>query len=497
MATYEQEIELFEKKYGITVDFDVLNVEANRFQYLDDNLFEKGTRDLNSFRYKSYFTQLLNSYVYKKTDITFGEANYSLSELSLFQFIDDYERLMKAKHEANPEDKRKRADFEGLKDQMLGIAKECTKKFDTSLGNIWAYKLTHDKMKYDDFQRFVESELKDVMYGKDLPKYSESIANIYTAQIAMQKAWKDTSIFQIVIHPIDSIRQYLLLGKLNKSVDYFKSLGENCPTEGNFISGSMLKDTLDEVRKFEEQNKPKKETKPEKESNLANSNKESVNADKPLVADGKIKCWKDSDNLFRDPKVSEDYQKRFYGMLGEYKDEWMREHAAFNVFNSMRIMSDMLWEEFDGLSGKIGNVVIPRTDAEREAYIQNRARIGAENIYKVIGDSNMTVAQKLIMAQKVANIGLTEFSPVAAYSKYAQYGDNYFINNATPDDIRNLTGYEGDVNELIHDVKVGLGIEKEQIPNIIDDVNNVNTDVKAPVITGNDNSKVIESQIKN
>ena len=76
--------------------------------------------------------------------------------------------------------------------------------------------------------------------------------------------------------------------------------------------------------------------------------------------------------------------------------------------------------------------------------------------------SNMTIGDKLVATQEIIDIAFNSFTPVATDPKLARYGDNYCIRSMDAEEIQELTGYKGDVDELMNNVKIGLGIIKEK-----------------------------------
>ena len=76
--------------------------------------------------------------------------------------------------------------------------------------------------------------------------------------------------------------------------------------------------------------------------------------------------------------------------------------------------------------------------------------------------SEMTIGDKLVATQEIIDIAFNSFTPVATDPKLARYGDNYCIRSMDAEEIQELTGYKGDVDELMNNVKVGLGIIKEK-----------------------------------
>ena len=99
----------------------------------------------------------------------------------------------------------------------------------------------------------------------------------------------------------------------------------------------------------------------------------------------------------------------------------------------------------------------------------NNMQVDAKNMFKFVYNhlnnniSKMNVGDKLVAAQRMTDLTLNTFSPVAADSKLARYGDNFAIKNMDDEDIQKLTGYSGDVESLMNEVKTELGIFKENV----------------------------------
>jgi hypothetical protein len=83
----------------------------------------------------------------------------------------------------------------------------------------------------------------------------------------------------------------------------------------------------------------------------------------------------------------------------------------------------------------------------------------------------MNVAQKLVAAQQITDVILEIYSPVGANTEYAQYSKNFCVQNMSAEDIQAMTGYEDSFDELMTEVKVGLGLVENVIfdENIFDD----------------------------
>ena len=61
---------------------------------------------------------------------------------------------------------------------------------------------------------------------------------------------------------------------------------------------------------------------------------------------------------------------------------------------------------------------------------------------------------------------LSTYSPAATNPSLAQYNDNYGIQKMNVENIKELTGFKGDVNELMDSVKTELGIGKSEMDGI-------------------------------
>lgn len=99
----------------------------------------------------------------------------------------------------------------------------------------------------------------------------------------------------------------------------------------------------------------------------------------------------------------------------------------------------------------------------------NDMQANAKNMFKFVYNhlnSNipkMNVGDKLVAAQKMTDLTLNTFSPVAADPNLARYGDNFAIKSMDDEDIQKITNYSGDVESLMKQVKSELGISKENV----------------------------------
>ena len=99
----------------------------------------------------------------------------------------------------------------------------------------------------------------------------------------------------------------------------------------------------------------------------------------------------------------------------------------------------------------------------------NDMQANAKNMFKFVYNHlnnnihKMNVGDKLVAAQKMTDLTLNTFSPVATDPKLARYGDNFAIKSMDDEDIQKITQYSGDVESLMNEVKTELGIFKENV----------------------------------
>jgi hypothetical protein len=99
----------------------------------------------------------------------------------------------------------------------------------------------------------------------------------------------------------------------------------------------------------------------------------------------------------------------------------------------------------------------------------NDMQVNAKKMFKVVYNHlnnnirEMNVGDKLVAAQRMTDLTLNTFSPVAADPKLARYGDNFAIKSMDDEDIQKITNYSGDVESLMKQVKSELGISKENV----------------------------------
>ena len=222
----EEKINLFQKKYDVTVSFENVERMMLKFKHLNNFLFEKKDEHPNRTRYNAGLIYLLTQHIENKVRMAQG-ASYDLSKLNLVDFIRDYEDVMQAKHIEEKGAEVERARFEGLTpNQLVKHIKTATKKYDKHLSQIWSDRLLSGEMKLSDLKAVTNAEIQTVANNPESPV---SAKNVFLAKQALSQVCEERGVFWMIFHPIQYVQEkkYLkaLTAKVNEYVEEGKLLG--------------------------------------------------------------------------------------------------------------------------------------------------------------------------------------------------------------------------------------------------------------------------------
>ena len=218
--------------------------------------------------------------------------------------------------------------------------------------------------------------------------------------------------------------------------------------EPNEEENEAEKEDKKEVKK-EDKKEVKKEVKEEVKKEVNKAVNKEVN--KEVIKEGEGLDWivrptKQSDvgKLFKDGKVYNAVSRKFAEIL---------KCAGVTNTNLVATGGNIL----RSLERNIGNTW--SSPEKMHGYAKDMFK----NAYYEINTSmrKASVGDKLVAAQRITDVMLNVYSPVTAKPELAKYGDNYAVRIMEDEDIQELTKYEGNVEELMKDVKVALGIIKE------------------------------------
>ena len=109
----------------------------------------------------------------------------------------------------------------------------------------------------------------------------------------------------------------------------------------------------------------------------------------------------------------------------------------------------------------------------------------------------MTAVSRLAMAQRVTDLRINFLSPAVKKPELEGYGNGYAVSKLGDEDIQKLTGYEGDVTELISGVKNELGSASVNDKAVAENNNDPTKErLNIPAISVNDESKEVGAKVE-
>ena len=469
MATLQEIITKFQSDYGINFDLDRLVTDSRRFNYVEDVLMETNAGN-DAGTYKSVLRELLRSYMETKTSIETGKTDFDASNLDLVKFVKDYEEMMAARNKESEQRNPNRKEYEGLRDTILLTAMDTLKPYDKPLTDIWADRVLKGKISFEEFSAFADGEGQYVNenYSKDAHDALMSRAdNVFLAAKAMEKIWEGRSIFWIIRHPVLAVRDYTYKKTLNDlAQNLFTQKDYTYPKSNVYSYTSMMGPVFEKMEKDAEAKRiakeQREEKKAERQKNMSAQKEEDPKITIDMLLQKKAKTWKDSDELRRNESIKEAFKDGIANILEKCTDENARISLADNAYTTMAHIADTFWDKFNNATD----------DKAKETTVQERAKSEFERAYKIIDRApGMSTAEKLVAAQKITNLILVTVTPVASDDKYAQYADNYFLKNATIEDVQKLTGINENVQDILNEAKFELGLNNKLQMDLSDVVN--------------------------
>ena len=153
----------------------------------------------------------------------------------------------------------------------------------------------------------------------------------------------------------------------------------------------------------------------------------------------------------------------FAKIIGNFGDDYMRSSSLKSAPNITRSMVEKCWNDFERAF----------EPAQKEAVLKDHACKIFRNLYgsmvSNMGFINSTPAEKLAMAQKLTDHVMNNYSPAASNSKYAEFGDNYYLKNTNVETVMKDTLYTDDksmldeTQKVVDQAKLDLGIGKMHV----------------------------------
>lgn len=448
MATYEQELRKFQNKYGIDGDTAEIEKRAMGVKGVGE-IFNVTMGTVEQMAYKAGLTYLLENYIETKIGMTAGKVS-DLSDLAIQDFIVDYENMMAAKNVMN----RERDKYEGLEFSIYDDVISSLSNYNKPLAEIWADKVTKGNVSFEAFAAFADTEnqyIMDNVAKQGVKALSERSANLFMAKKAMDKIWEKRSILWIITHPRLAIRDYNYKKTLNDRVTVLGTKGFAYPEKDGLIHNSALTTALLRDAGFTGDNANDK-------AKAADQNVK-AKTDAETLLEQKVTCWKDTQELYKNTDVREAFYKEIGAHL-EKCEQGRKEAAVGVVFGMVTTTLNEFWGDFT------------KDGADKDAVVMNYANRVFNVVHGlIVNEPGMGAVDTVVASQKIANMMLITLSPIATDDKYAQYADNYFLKNATPEQLNEVRGFKGNAQEVLNEARFDLRIDDKLQLDLGDAVN--------------------------
>ena len=395
-------------------------------------------------------------------------STYSISSLDIIQFIRDYEEIMAAKH-AEAKTGKHRDPHEGLAVEILNRVAANVRTYNQPLPDLWAKRIRDKKFNIEDLDRITDN-IHNAAYRslRSEENHENKIVNF------LSKASKPSVETAIIIH--DALERaiekrtfftYLWAGNWkrisqeNACMEKLKAqLQDYNRWDREIIANTRLKyaeptisahqeilDYKDQVVAEHKQKKQARKLAIEKDQTLKAKTQ-------PKNSKQKVESYEASidkfEKLLSDDSTTEAMQKDIHQLLHASKmPAGILKHQPSAIYGVAIDQIKGIWSSFRG-----------ETAVAKEYQVKLGAIDLVGNIYNALNIHEMDTKDRLVAAQKIADLMLNKYSPIAFNGDYKEYGNGYFVNNATPTQIQDLTNYEEDIENLIEDVKN----EMERVP---------------------------------
>ena len=455
----------FENYYGLKQTFDELQASvadrASKIRVSEELLAEGSSKSPQAQQYLTGLLHIFDKVMENKIAPDASGSTYSISSLDIIQFIRDYEGIMAAKH-AEAKTGKHRDPHEGLAVEVLNRLAANVRTYNQPLPDLWAKRIRDKKLNIEDLDRITDN-IHNTAYRslRSEENHENKIVNF------LSKDSKPSVETAIIIHDAleraiekRTIFTYLWAGNWkrisqeNACIEKLKAqLQDYNRWDREIIANTRLKyadptisvhqEILDYKDQVVAEHKQKK-----KERKLAVEKDQTLKAKtQPKNSKQKVESYAAGldkfEKLLIDESTAEAMQKEIHQLLHASKmPAGIFKHHLPAIYGVAIDQIKGIWSSIRG---------------ETAVATEYQVKLGAidlvGNIYNALNIHNMDTKDRLVAAQKIADLMLNKYSPIAFNGDYKEYGNGYFVNNATPTQIKDLTNYEEDIENLIEDVK--------------------------------------------
>ena len=496
----------FKSKYGLQQSFDEIQASvagrASKIRVSDELLAEGSSKSPQAQQYLTGLLHIFDKVMENKIAPNASGSTYSISSVDIIQFIRDYEEIMAAKH-AEAKTGKHRDPHEGLAVEVLNRVAADVRTYNQPLPELWAKRIRNKTFNIEDLDRITDN-IYNTAYSslRSEENHENRIVNF------LSKGSKPSVETAIIIHDAleraierRTIFTYLWAGNWkrisqeNACMEKLKAqLQDYNRWDREIIANTRLKhaeptisvhqEILDYKDQIVAEHKQKK-----KERKLAIEEDQTLKAKtQPKNSKQKVESYDASldkfEKLLIDDSTAEAMKKDIHRLLHASKmPAGILKHQLPAIYGVAIDQIKGIWSSFRGASAE-----------EKEYQVKHGAIDLVGNIYNALNIYEMDTKDRLVAAQKIADLMLNKYSPIAFNGDYKEYGERYFLKNATPEQIQNFTRYEGDIDSFIEEVNTEMEREPLFASVDVNKVENKNQETKSSTKSVEKSSNAISAE---
>lgn len=523
---YETKAAEFKERYEVDID---ISAHYSFHKSFSDEFFN---RDPEKAAREVYIETLVDAMKSRLDQISkIGEGRrYLAINASIGEFIEEFDQLMQIKFAEDTAEQRIPNTHKPLEGATYGeIARAVVnrlKSYDKPISDVWATSMIKGTMTLDDIKAVVDparARLNEALSREWGPAEKSDYVNTMLAKRALDTARAGRSIWWKLWagNWRTMYRERKYSEELEANLLNYTLLNRGLD-EGELrrlTDGSMLSDAKDKLKDFVKAKAAANEYAPkavetfydngldERENLLGELNDEAIEAfldneaaeedryferlaqkkeDGRKRSEAAIKgAISSTKNLaevrtvLMKPDTANFMKKRFTDLMKNCSsDDDGKAKTAKGLYDKLSLKLMDAWRD----NGEIGTTSI---DMFKEAYFVLKNNM-----------PTMTAVSRLAMAQRVTDLMINFLSPAVKKPELEGYGNGYAVSKLGDEDIQKLTGYEGDVTELISSVKNELGMSSVNDKAVAENNDPTKERVNIPQISVNDESKEVGAKVE-
>lgn len=476
-ARYEAERRKFNEQFGL-----------NDFSVSDEYEVKKKLRTVNNFLFNAgkktsalnlYVDTLVDALTVKLESITKigADKTYAPQEFSIGEFIVGYEKMMQAKYLDDLEAGKplSRKPFEGATfEQIAATAWSRVKHFEKPQEHILADSIRKGEISLDQLKAITGPAINRIMATKP---------DSYDVKWRLSdEGFKDYANLHLAMNAIQGIVSRRTLGQRLNPFRWWRN-----HQESKYMR--QLQEAVAEInnRTWDQRHVRLQEI--ERKGLIGDAGKNLKAFSKAFTLDllnekivEKATSAQQAKEMFLNKDLSDRVKKNLSNILDSAKTAQLeegqkalqgslRENTISYMHSAIRENIEEMWKNFDKANDP----------AEKEKALAEGATKLFETVRTRLTFFRFEEADKFVVAQKISDLFLNCYSPVASDEKYAQYGKNYYVSTKEAADIvtsRNLKVSPEEHLEnlkqnevlLLGEVRQRLGVDKPVETPTVEDI---------------------------